>query len=120
MQLISALTLAMAGLASTVSANTCDRISFKGGNQYVVRADGVSDIPGICGGLRDNLHGRSCSVYPFSHSCVEEGGQLVWKFSSTDFCTSGNVEGAWWEATKNRFGDIQCVLSCQNREAFCD
>ncbi|KAK8072804.1 hypothetical protein PG996_006152 [Apiospora saccharicola] len=114
MQLISA--LAMAGLASTVSANTCEEISNKDGSLYIIKADGVTDIPGTCGGLRDNLHGRACSIFPGQHKCGDVNGQLVMQFQTTYFCTHENVQGAWWEATRNRFGDIQCKLSCQNRE----
>ncbi|KAK7923672.1 hypothetical protein PG985_007743 [Apiospora marii] len=110
MQFPSTLSLA-AGLgfvAAARAATKCIQFKVQSGNDYAVGADGVDDIPGICGGLWDNLkHSGACPVLGM-HSCGAEGAGLVWKFGVTDFCNRGHVESAWWEATKNRWGAIHC------------
>ncbi|KAK8050969.1 hypothetical protein PG993_002354 [Apiospora rasikravindrae] len=110
MQLLSTLSL-VAGLASAVQANECKMNRFSSGNEWTVTASGVRDIPGTCGGLWDNLKRWpvACLVGYGTQYCREEGpGQLKWYFATTDLCNEGHVESAWWHATRNRFGDIQC------------
>lgn len=71
---------------------------------WIVSASGVADIPGVCGGLWDNLQGR---CVPNNAYCGGVNGDLVWSFN-TIICVPGNVEGAWWEATHNNYGSIDC------------
>lgn len=79
---------------------------------YVVEADSVGDVPGICGGLWDNLKNdnfdSACLVHA-QEMCREDGnGGLFWQFSVPVGCNEGHVESAWWEATSNDYGDITC------------
>jgi hypothetical protein len=32
----------------------------------------------------------------------------VWSFSNGAGCNSGMIESTWWEATRNRFGSVDC------------
>ena len=99
---------ALAALASTSSAASCvqqSNIVYT----YIVRAEGVPNIPEICGGLWDNLH-RFAACPPSATSCgpVGPNGLLEWKFNVGLGCNSGMIESTWWEATRNNFGSIDC------------
>lgn len=77
--------------------------------KYKIDADGVDDVPGICGGLWDNMHGQGACNGAIPGGCTETSpGHLQWVFDIGVACNSGAVEAVWYEATKNRFGDIQC------------
>ena len=71
-------------------------------------------MPGICGGLWDNLkHFSDCLVATDSNCEPGEGydGQdydMIWSFGTMSICNPGMVESAWWEATKNEWGAIDC------------
>ncbi|KAI1465027.1 uncharacterized protein F4812DRAFT_466536 [Daldinia caldariorum] len=109
MQFMSTLSLVACLVSAAHAATKCTQTKTTSGNSYLVAAEGVTDIPGICGGLWDNLHhSHACEVYGGTQSCKNENGILVWRFGVTDFCNKGHVESAWWEATKNRFGAIHC------------
>ncbi|EMD95024.1 hypothetical protein COCC4DRAFT_146879, partial [Bipolaris maydis ATCC 48331] len=76
---------------------------------YSIWAGNVNDIPGICGGLWDNLkHSGACT--PIATYCGGDPASrlLNWKFTAPIFCNSGHVESAWWEATRNQFGAVHC------------
>ncbi|KAF1365710.1 hypothetical protein EJ07DRAFT_83770, partial [Lizonia empirigonia] len=72
-----------------------------------VSTSGVNDIPGICGGLWDNLKRFSaCTVSnPY---CGGTNGNLEWDFTVGIGCNGGDVQSTWWEATTNKFGAISC------------
>lgn len=76
--------------------------------RYYVLADGVDDVPGICGGLWDNMNGQSACGGVVSPYCGGNGGNLRWEFTIGAACNSGAVEAVWWEATRNRFGSVSC------------
>ncbi|CEJ87295.1 hypothetical protein VHEMI04368 [[Torrubiella] hemipterigena] len=77
--------------------------------RYKINADGVDDVPGICGGLWDNMNGQGACHGAIPGWCNDNGGgKLEWVFDIGVACNSGAVEAVWWEATKNRFGDIHC------------
>ena len=100
---------AVAGLAASASANSCKY----GGSEmvlwgWVIIADGVPDIPGICGGLWDNMNHFADCTLSNTHCGENENGELRWEFYSPTGCGPGHVESAWWEATRNDFGDLQC------------
>ncbi|PGH12249.1 hypothetical protein AJ79_04429 [Helicocarpus griseus UAMH5409] len=80
-------------------------------HRYEAGADGVDDIPGICGGLWDNLNRFPACASSSQTSCGQGSngpGHLHWEFTVTIYCNPGMVESAWWEATRNRFGAITC------------
>jgi hypothetical protein len=78
--------------------------------RYHVRsANVVSDIPGICGGLWDNLKRFTECATPSNTWCGDAGGGILgWYFNAFDGCKGGMVESTWWEATRNSYGDINC------------
>ena len=60
----------------------------------------------FCNGLWDNLH---CAVWPQIKNCKSHGNRgLLWEFVTSDFCGGSEINAAWWRATKNGFGDLQC------------
>ncbi|RDW58405.1 hypothetical protein BP5796_12335 [Coleophoma crateriformis] len=102
--------LSLAALASVSIATTCQGTYDSGvTNRYIVHASGVTDIPGICGGLWDNLkrYGVCAATQTF---CGQDGGteDMRWEFVASAGCDNGMVDAAWWDATKNAFGSISC------------
>lgn len=81
---------------------------------YTISANDIPDVPGTCGGLWDNLkHFSSCLLISSPKCDPGEGydGQkydMIWHFGSTSICNEGMVESAWYEATKNQYGSINC------------
>ena len=97
----------LVGLTTEASANSCKAMAFPGNQPFIARdifADGIPDIPGICGGLWDNM---KCSV-TIPNGCEDRDGTLYWYFTTTPFCNCGDVEHAWYEATKNEWGPLFC------------
>lgn len=72
-------------------------------------ADDIPDVPGLCGGLWDNLNGFSICHGVLKPSCGSgDGHDLKWTFDVGFGCDKGMIEATWYEATKNKFGDLQC------------
>lgn len=112
----AAITTAVFGLASTAAANTCHwNLDLQNPifRTWLVIANDVDDIPGKCGGFWDNMNNSD-----FNGACVlsqtncgeNSEGQMVINFVSGSGCNSGHVESAWWEATRNNYGGIECRL----------
>ena len=83
-----------------------------GGRTYRVTAWGVPDVPGVCGGLWDNLKAFpwNCAVLADADCHAEgDGHTLKWTFTTWQACNEGMVESAWWEATQNKWGFQRCV-----------
>ncbi|KAI9163873.1 hypothetical protein HJFPF1_05501 [Paramyrothecium foliicola] len=66
------------------------------------------DTPGICGGLWDNLKRFPGCAAPSMTDCRDEFGVFSWDFDASIGCNAGMVESAWWEATQNSGGAIDC------------
>ncbi|KAF2635745.1 hypothetical protein P280DRAFT_410992, partial [Massarina eburnea CBS 473.64] len=67
----------------------------------------VTDKDGLCNGLRDNMHHfGQCKETGLSCDIVD--GKFEWKTVVPVRCNNGMIESAWWEATKNEFGPIEC------------
>lgn len=97
------------GLAATASANHCIAGEHSAGiTTYNVIAQGVPDIPGICGGLWDNLNHFPWCVVSAPSCGANDIGELEWRFTVPSGCDGGSVESAWWEATRNQWGAISC------------
>jgi hypothetical protein len=112
MQLPSLSVFALATVAAfsgTAAAASCDITYYFTHLDYTAKASGVSNIPGVCGGLWSNLKRfGSCTVT--RPSCgADSKGDLVWKFSVPIGCEPGMIHSSWWEATKNKWGGISCV-----------
>ncbi|GJC78025.1 hypothetical protein ColLi_00863 [Colletotrichum liriopes] len=74
--------------------------------------DPVPDIPKTCGDLWSNLRrhpGCAAASDARCHEHEDMKGVLVWHFGVSLFCDNGMVGSAWWEATHNEFGNLQCV-----------
>lgn len=113
---LSTAILTFSALSAKVSAASCDRYERIGrANRYhyyhyLVKADGVGDIPGVCNELRDKIS-VSCKalviLYPLYH-CGGYDRNLAWSFSIGLECDGGLVELAWLQATYNFWGQIWC------------
>ncbi|PKS13017.1 hypothetical protein jhhlp_000358 [Lomentospora prolificans] len=96
-------------LAAPALSASCERRDSFGSWQYRVRAGGVSNIPGVCGGLWSNLKQfAACPVGVIAECSDLEGGNMTWEFTVGKGCNSGMVEATWWDATENRWGGINC------------
>lgn len=115
MRLTSAPFVALTALIGAVSAGTSCKVKLylvdgqttTSKTVYTVTATGVGDIPGICGGLWDNL---KPTIYPGGgQSCGGSNGNLQWVVPVWSyFSDAGDITSAWWRATTNNFGSIQC------------
>ncbi|KAK2033353.1 hypothetical protein LX32DRAFT_635280, partial [Colletotrichum zoysiae] len=82
-------------------------------NSYIVRAVVDENTARICTRLWHNL-GRfsSCGAItkPWcdDHSQTDNEKILNWGFTLTSLCDPGAVYSAWFEATRNRYGEIKC------------
>ncbi|KAK2755948.1 hypothetical protein FQN54_005744 [Arachnomyces sp. PD_36] len=104
-------TLALAGLVATTNAASCRRWGDNISYVYEAGADGVGDIGGICNGLWDNLKAFSSCLVLYNTSCGQGSngaGHLHWHFEVGMGCDAGSVEAAWFEATNNDYGSINC------------
>ncbi|KAL2813325.1 hypothetical protein BDW59DRAFT_154898 [Aspergillus cavernicola] len=99
--------LALAAFITQSSAASCE-ITWDGSSFYhdhYISASGVENIPTVCGDLWYQLR---CPV-PSRTSCRDAGdGTLIWQFTTGVSCNAGDVESAWWRATRNTFGGIDC------------
>ncbi|TQN73004.1 hypothetical protein CSHISOI_02495 [Colletotrichum shisoi] len=71
----------------------------------------VEDIAAVCGRLWRGLHHHAGCAAITEPSCGEHEymeGVLEWHFSGSSFCNVGMVESAWWEATHNDHGRLEC------------
>ncbi|BCS28441.1 uncharacterized protein APUU_70011A [Aspergillus puulaauensis] len=107
MHLIKSTTLlALAALATRSSAATCEN-TWTSPNLYYdwkITAPDVPEIPAVCGRLWDELR---CPA-PSRTSYRDDSGTLVWKFTTGIGCNAGDVESAWFRATKDSYGTIAC------------
>ncbi|KAK2756937.1 hypothetical protein FQN54_004905 [Arachnomyces sp. PD_36] len=108
--LLASSILALAASASAATNCEIEKIIGSVWRYHVVSRDAVPDIPGICGGLWDNLnHFGTCGAVT-NPWCGDAGdGKLGWDFNVPNLCNEGMVESTWWEATKNEWGDVDCV-----------
>ena len=109
--LLNSVLVVVAILSPTACAASCSKDSHADGGfavSYIVDASGVPDIPGICGGLWDNLKGFPSCGGPTQTWCGGKNGNLEWRFTASIGCDGGSVDAVWWGATKNAWGDIQC------------
>ncbi|KAF9875839.1 hypothetical protein CkaCkLH20_06771 [Colletotrichum karsti] len=83
-------------------------------NRYTLAAYDVNDhIPTVCHDLWMELRNKwMCGVWSFGrfkHYCRDAGdGMLEWEFESGLACNKGMVHDAWYKATKNKYGAIDC------------
>ncbi|OLN87179.1 hypothetical protein CCHL11_03589 [Colletotrichum chlorophyti] len=103
----SAALLVLSAFSPLASAAGCSRVNRPAAFSYTVTADGVPDVPGICGGLWDNLK-RFSACRVSVPNCGGAGGDLEWRFNAGVGCNGGIVESAWWEATKSKYGSVNC------------
>lgn len=108
---LSVALIALVASTTVDAAAYCDKSKAEAGNGYFIFATGVDDIGGTCGGLWDNLKGFGlCGASDTVCEEDEFDGKsiLKWKFRVPIFCSDGSVEAAWWEATRNQYGSINC------------
>ena len=98
--------------APTMAASKCNKNEVAGGSvfRYQVRStDRVPDIPGICGGLWDNMKRWGECSSASNTWCGDAGnGILGWDFTAFVGCDNGKVESTWFEATRNQWGSVDC------------
>lgn len=96
-------------LTSRATANHCVFKENSWGNEIDLWAENVYDISGICGGLWDNLHHWSACTASLTYcGGIEDTHILNWKFNVPVGCNGGMINWAWYEATTNRFGSVNC------------
>lgn len=102
----------MAALTNTAdAAHGCNKNTVSGPVvRYQVRSsDKVPDIPGICGGLWDNMKRFGECASASNTWCGDvDDGYLGWDFTSFVGCSDGMVSSTWYEATRNQWGHIDC------------
>ncbi|KAK1969605.1 hypothetical protein LY78DRAFT_339783 [Colletotrichum sublineola] len=82
-------------------------------NSYIVNAVVNETTARICGRLWHNLSrfhscGAITKAWCEDHSGDNNQMVLNWGFTLTSICHTGCVESAWYEATRNRYGSINC------------
>jgi len=82
-------TSAIAAFATHASAAVCRRWKDGVAKAYTVEASGVDDIPGICGGLWDNLKQFGVCAVPSLTDCSGSDGNLSWTFQASAGCNGG-------------------------------
>ncbi|KXH36088.1 hypothetical protein CNYM01_10333 [Colletotrichum nymphaeae SA-01] len=78
---------------------------------YSLKAySGVDDVPKVCGDLWTKLRRHSGCLAASDASCRAgtDKGELIWHFVASTFCNVGMVQSAWWEATHNEYGAVEC------------
>ncbi|OAL07748.1 hypothetical protein IQ06DRAFT_342456 [Phaeosphaeriaceae sp. SRC1lsM3a] len=99
-------------LPLAVKAETfCNRASGKQVPTFTVNVDNIAAdiVPGICGGLWDNLKSFADCIGVSQSYCEARDGGLAWGFAVGQSCNNGMIDATWWEATKNEYGSISCV-----------
>ncbi|KAK1967146.1 hypothetical protein LY78DRAFT_692281, partial [Colletotrichum sublineola] len=78
----------------------------------------VSDVPATCGKLWQNLRRFPvCGVsYPACRPHPKYEDVLVWDLTVWVGCTIGMVQSAWWEATQNQFGAMECSRGAKPKD----
>lgn len=83
-------TMSALAFATPALSASCRRPDNLGSWNYWIEADGVSDIPGICGGLWDNLKQFAACPVGVIAECSDLGnGKLLWQFTVGKGCNSG-------------------------------
>lgn len=80
---------------------------------FTVHVDNIAAniVPGICGGLWDNLKSFADCIGVSQSYCEARDGGLSWGFAVGDSCNAGMIHSTWYEATKNDYGSISCYES---------
>ncbi|TKW48190.1 hypothetical protein CTA1_6327 [Colletotrichum tanaceti] len=93
----------------------CHHRTYPVSHQYTVRsgpgAARIEDIGAVCDRLWKGLHHHAGCAAITEPSCGEHEfleGVLEWRFSGSSFCNVGMVQSAWWEATHNKHGNLEC------------
>lgn len=105
---------ALTGLASLVAGNTCDAKSCGDCGMFInswnIQHDGGVDFSEpFCKGFWDNLGCPGASVRACGNGADDGKGFI--QFNAGIACGEEDVEAAWWLATKNEFGAIDCIYS---------
>ncbi|KAK1979990.1 hypothetical protein LZ30DRAFT_751024 [Colletotrichum cereale] len=82
-------------------------------NSYTITAVVNETTARICGRLWHNLsrfHSCGAITKQWCEDNSDDGGEKVlnWGFTLTMLCDPGCVESAWFEATRNRYGALNC------------
>ncbi|KAL0941856.1 uncharacterized protein CTRU02_204619 [Colletotrichum truncatum] len=79
---------------------------------FIIEAMTVRDVPAVCNDLWGGLahFGTTCGLI-MKQNCIEiEPGVLRWEFSVGSACQLGHIQAAWYEATKNKYGALDCFV----------
>ena len=102
---------ALATFSASAGATYCNRAAGQQAPTYSIQVDNIAAdlVPGICGGLWDNLKQFADCVGVSSPGCEPRDGGLHWHFTNGVSCNKGMIEATWWDATQNKYGSISCV-----------
>jgi hypothetical protein len=73
------------------------------------RAEAANIVPGLCGGLWDNLKQFPGCIGVSQLYCEAKDGGLSWGFAVGQSCDNGMLEATWFDATENVYGSISRV-----------
>ncbi|KAJ6063621.1 hypothetical protein N7499_012301 [Penicillium canescens] len=109
---LATVAIAVTSLATLVSANTCtyrscDDCGLFINSWNIDHSGGVDFSPAFCKGFWDNLRCPAPSVRTCDNAAADGHGFI--QFNVGIACNAGDIESAWWRATKNEFGSISCV-----------
>jgi hypothetical protein len=104
-------TLNLSSLLSLAAAETFCHHATKIVSTFTINVDGISAdiVPGLCGGLWDNLKQFPDCIGVSQSYCEAKDGGLSWGFAVGQNCNNGMVEATWFDATGNEYGSISCV-----------
>lgn len=106
----------VAALVSFAQANTCEGSMCDGCGAFInswhLQHDGGVDFSEpFCKGFWDNLQ----CIAPSVRACGNgEDGKGFISFNAGIACNEGDIESAWWRATKNEFGSFDCIYSSKH------
>ena len=103
----------LAALSSMIVAEpTCDHVVSNGGNShaYTVVADNITSPVVTCDAFENALRAmHDCEVIFTGCRSMDDKHSLVAAFGVSNTCDRKRIENAWFLATLNAWGRIQCI-----------
>ncbi|TEA12008.1 hypothetical protein C8034_v006841 [Colletotrichum sidae] len=109
--LLAAFLVTLAGLVSTVLADAACIRSANGGSVFwEIKIDRVPDVGKVCHYLWQGLRRHIACVVTQPNGCDSpfDGDELYMYFTTSLVCNTGMVESAFWHATSNDYGPVDC------------
>lgn len=98
--------LALATSLTAVNAAECSYDEDWDNTRYYIGADGVDDALGKCNGFWDNIKDHCRGGW----TCGRQANGDLHAELTMAGCPPSVIHNAWWHATRNAFGHIDCKL----------